>query len=60
MRVTGGVVNVYNTYVVGKDALAEAVAEEFHVVMDGTVVDALSRYTPIGWYGIAGWSSVPA
>ena len=34
---------------------AEAVAEEFHVVV-GPVVDKLMRQRPIGWYGVAGWS----
>jgi hypothetical protein len=40
----------------GADALAEAVAEEFGVVMDGVVVDPLKRRMALGWYGIAGWS----
>lgn len=47
---------VYQTYVVGKEALAEAVAEEFHVVYDGKVVDPLNIKTAIGWTGVAGWS----
>lgn len=29
-------------------------AEEFHVVV-GNVTDKLKRFTPIGWYGVAGW-----
>lgn len=49
-------VNVYSTFVMGREALAEAVAEEFSVVADGTVVDPLKRKMTIGWYGIAGWS----
>jgi hypothetical protein len=54
---TGGTqTRVFNTYFAGKEALAEAVAEEFHVVLDGVVVDPLRRKTPIGWYGIAGWN----
>lgn len=48
--------DLYHSYIMGKEALAEAVAEEFHVVMDGVVVDALNRHKPIGWYGVAGWS----
>lgn len=48
-------VDVYNTYLFGKMALAEVVAEEFHAVVNGVVVDPLRRKTPIGWYGIAGW-----
>lgn len=47
---------VFNTYILGREALAEAVAEEFHVVADGVVVDPLKRKMAIGWYGIAGWS----
>lgn len=46
---------VFNTFVTGKEALAEAVAEEFHPVLDGTIVDPLNRFTPLGWFGIAGW-----
>ena len=54
---TGGSARtIYNTYIVGKEALAEAVAEEFSVVVDGTVVDPLKRKMAIGWYGIAGWN----
>jgi N4-gp56 family major capsid protein len=46
---------VFNTYTVGQQALAEAVAEEFHT-RRGPVVDKLSRFQPLGWYGVAGWS----
>lgn len=46
----------YTTFVMGADALAEAVSEEFGVVMDGVVVDPLKRRMAIGWYGIAGWA----
>ena len=46
---------VFNTYTVGQQALAEAVAEEFHTHR-GPVVDKLSRFQPLGWYGVAGWS----
>ena len=49
-------VNIYSTFVMGREALAEAVAEEFSVVADGTVVDPLKRKMAIGWYGIAGWN----
>ena len=48
-------INVYQTYVIGAEALAEVVAEEFHVVMDGVVVDPLNIKNPIGWTGVAGW-----
>lgn len=46
---------VYNTYYTGQQALAEAVAEEFHTVR-GPVVDKLERFQPLGWYGVAGWT----
>jgi len=46
---------VYRTIVAGKQALAEAVAEEPHVVI-GPVVDKLMRFRPIGWYGVLGFS----
>jgi len=45
--------NVYNTYFAGQQALAEAVAEEPHVVI-GPVVDKLMRHRPLGWYGVLG------
>ena len=47
--------NVYNTYFAGQQALAEAVAEEPHVVI-GPVVDKLMRHRPLGWYGVLGFS----
>lgn len=50
-----GSVNVYTTLFAGQQALAEAVADEFHVVV-GPVVDKLMRARPIGWYGVGGWS----
>jgi N4-gp56 family major capsid protein len=46
---------VFNTYVLGQQALAEALSEEFHVVF-GPVVDKLMRFRPVGWYGVAGWA----
>lgn len=48
--------STYSTFVMGKEALAEAVAQEFSVVVDGRIVDPLDRKMAIGWYGIAGWS----
>jgi N4-gp56 family major capsid protein len=50
---TGGI-RVYRTLVAGKQALAEAVAEEPHVIF-GPIVDKLMRFRPIGWYGVLGW-----
>ena len=46
---------IYRTLVAGKQALAEAIAEEPHVVI-GPVVDKLMRFRPIGWYGVLGFS----
>lgn len=46
---------VFRTLFAGQQALAEAVAEDFHVVV-GNVTDKLKRFTPIGWYGVAGWA----
>ena len=50
-----GATRVFNTYFTGQQALAEAVAEEFHTIR-GPVVDKLTRFQPLGWYGVAGWS----
>ena len=50
----GNTVRVFRTYVAGQQALAEAVAEEPHVVI-GPVVDKLMRFRPIGWYGVLGF-----
>ena len=47
--------NVFNTYFAGQQALAEAVAEEPHVVI-GPVVDKLMRHRPLGWYGVLGFA----
>lgn len=44
---------VYRTFLAGQQALAEAVAEEPHVVI-GPVTDKLMRFRPIGWYGVLG------
>jgi N4-gp56 family major capsid protein len=42
--------HVARTYFFGREALAEAVVTEPHVVL-GPVVDRLYRFRPIGWYG---------
>lgn len=49
----GSSAKVYRSYVMGRQALAEAVAEEPHVVI-GPVIDKLMRFRPIGWYGVLG------
>jgi N4-gp56 family major capsid protein len=49
------VTRVFRTILCGKQALAEAVAQEPGVVI-GPVTDRLMRFRPIGWYGVLGWS----
>jgi N4-gp56 family major capsid protein len=46
---------VHRTLICGKQALAECVAEEPHVIL-GPVTDKLMRFRPIGWYGVLGWN----
>ena len=46
---------VYDTFIMGQQALAEAFAEEPHTVI-GPVTDKLMRLRPIGWYGVMGWN----
>ncbi len=45
---------VFRTILCGQQALAEAVAEEPHVVI-GNVTDKLMRLRPMGWYGVLGF-----
>jgi N4-gp56 family major capsid protein len=52
--VDGDSTRVYRTLLAGQQALAEAVAEEPHIVI-GNVTDKLMRLRPIGWYGVLGW-----
>ena len=49
------VTRVFSTLICGKQALAEAVAQEPGVVI-GPVTDKLMRFRPIGWYGVLGWN----
>ena len=51
----GGTTRIFNTYFLGQQALAEASAQEPHIVI-GPVVDRLARFRPIGWHAILGWS----
>ncbi|MEU8317093.1 N4-gp56 family major capsid protein [Nonomuraea sp. NPDC048881] len=46
---------VYRSLVMGREALAEAVAEE-PSVRQGPTTDKLGRFTPLGWYGMLGWN----
>jgi len=49
------VTRVFRTIVCGSQAMAQAVAEEPHVVI-GPVVDKLMRHRPMGWYGVLGFA----
>lgn len=46
---------VSRTYILGKQALAEAVANEPKIVI-GNVTDKLMRTRPIGWKALLGWA----
>ena len=41
---------VYRSFILGREALAEAVVEEPNLKF-GPVVDRLGRFLPVGWYG---------
>ena len=49
------VTRVFQTILCGQQALAEAVAEEPHIVI-GNVTDKLMRFRPMGWYGVLGFA----
>jgi len=49
------VTRVFRTIIAGQQAMAQAVAEEPHVVI-GPVVDRLMRHRPMGWYGVLGFA----
>ena len=49
------VTRVFRTIIAGQQAMAQAVAEEPHVVI-GPVVDKLMRHRPMGWYGVLGFA----
>ena len=49
------VTRVFRTILAGKQAMAEAVAEEPHTVI-GPVTDKLMRLRPMGWYGVLGFA----
>jgi N4-gp56 family major capsid protein len=46
---------VYKAVVAGREALAEALAQDTSVVI-GPEIDALRRFRTIGWYTFAGWN----
>lgn len=41
---------VYRGFILGREALAEAVVVEPHIEI-GPIIDTLSRFRPVGWYG---------
>lgn len=52
-----GTTTVYRTIFCGQQAMAEAVAVEPQLVIDGKVgADLLSRLYTIGWYSVLGWA----
>lgn len=52
---TTGAAATYNNYVLGAQALVEAVAVEPHTVL-GEITDPLRRFVPVGWHGLLGWN----
>ena len=46
---------VYNTYVLGQQALAEAVWKEPGIEF-GNISDKLNRFRPVGWHGMINWA----
>lgn len=52
---TGGTqTRVFNTYVLGAQALAEAVWKEPGMEV-GKIEDRFNRFSPAGWYGVLNW-----
>jgi len=50
-----GSVNVYKAFVAGREALAEAMAQDITTVI-GPEIDALRRFRTIGWYYFGGFN----
>lgn len=48
-------VKIYSTYLLGREAIAEATVVEPHVVI-GAVTSPLKRFVPIGWRAHLGWA----
>jgi N4-gp56 family major capsid protein len=47
--------NNYRAIIAGREALAEALAQDINTVI-GPEIDALRRFRTIGWYAFAGWN----
>ena len=52
---TNGTTNVYRAIVAGREALAEAMAQDISTVI-GPEIDALRRFRTIGWYYFGGFN----
>lgn len=55
---TPGYINFTNNYraiIAGREALAEALAQDINTVI-GPEIDTLRRFRTIGWYAFAGWN----
>lgn len=50
-----GVAGTYQSYLLGAQALVEAVAVEPHTVI-GEITDPLRRFAPVGWHALLGWN----
>jgi N4-gp56 family major capsid protein len=50
-----GTVNVYSAVIAGREALAEAMAQDISTVI-GPEIDALRRFRTIGWYYFGGFN----
>jgi len=53
----GGLLDVYATIFVGRQALGEAVGVPQHVIIAGPF-DDLQRFVSIGWYGLLGYGRI--
>jgi len=57
---TVGTIDVYDTYIMGRQAMAKAYSfidgnGEVPKVVRGPVIDSLMRFNPIGWYWLGGY-----
>ena len=57
---TSGTIDVYDTYIMGRQALAKTYSQidgngQVPKVVRGPVVDSLMRFNPIGWYWLGGY-----
>lgn len=50
-----GGATVFDSYFMGREALAEGVQIEPEIRI-GTIPDKFNRFSPLGWYGMLGWT----